>query len=149
MKPIKVKEIDIPQIQEIYLSYWNEVGMDSYFEYKRIIMYNKSYCYKINDELISFCLMEYNLEDKLIYIDLLCVKKKYAGNHYGKSILNFCIENCKKFNHKKFGLHVSTKNKIAIKLYESLGFKIKEFIKDYYNDDKPENNYAYFMVLNI
>ena len=148
LKAIKVKEIDIPQLQEIYLSYWNEEGMYSYYEFKRIIMYNESYCYKINDELIAFCLVEYKLEEKMIYIDLLCVKKEFAGNHYGKSILKFCIENCKKLNHKSFALHVSTRNTIAMRIYESLGFKIQEYIKDYYSEDETRNNNAYFMILN-
>ena len=148
LKPIKVKENDIPQIQEIYTTYWKIGGMDSYNGFRNIIIFDKSYCYKINDELIAFCLMEYKKEEDMIYVDLLCVKKEYAGNHYGKSLLYFCIENCKKLNSKYFGLHVSTKNKIAIKLYETLGFKIKDFIKEFYSDDIPQNNDAYFMILN-
>ena len=148
IKIFKLEEKDIPSIQEIFLSYWGTKGLDFFSEYKRMIGQNMSYCHKIEGELIDFCLLEYNSKEKLVYIDLLCVKKEYSGHHYGKSIFNYCIEKCKQNNFKIFGLHVSTKNKIALKLYEESGFIIKEFIKDFYSDEGPEGNDAYYMILN-
>ena len=45
-KPIKMTEKDIPQIQEIFISYWGTKSLEEYMELKRIINFNLSYSYK-------------------------------------------------------------------------------------------------------
>jgi len=146
--PIKMTEKDIPQIQEIFIFYWGTKSLEDYMEFKRIINYNLSYAYKVNDNLIGFCLMENKSEEDSIYVDLLCIRKEYSGNHFGESLLKYCIDNCQKMKYENFSLHVTTKNTPALNLYKKLGFEIKEFIKEYYEDQEPGNNDAYFMTLN-
>ena len=146
--PIKITEKDIPQIQEIFISYWGTKSLEDYIELKRIINYNLSYAYKVNDNLIGFCLMENKSEEDSIYVVLLCIRKEYSGNHFGESLLKYCIGNCQKMKYENFSLHVTTKNTPALNLYKKLGFGIKEFLKEYYEDQEPGNNDAYFMTLN-
>ena len=146
--PIKITEKDIPQIQEIFISYWGTKSLEDYIELKRIINYNLSYAYKVNDNLIGFCLMENKSEEDSIYVVLLCIRKEYSGNHFGESLLKYCIDNCQKMKYENFSLHVTTKNTPALNLYKKLGFAIKEFLKEYYEDQEPGNNDAYFMTLN-
>ena len=148
-KPIKITEKDIPQIQEIFIFYWGTKSLEDYMELKRIINYNLSYAYKVNDNLIAFCLLENKSEEDSIYIYLLCVRKEYSGNHFGESLLKYCIDNCQKMKYENFSLHVTTKNTPALNLYKKLGFGIKEFLKEYYEDQEPGNNDAYYMTLNL
>ena len=149
IKPIKMAIEDLPQIAEIFISYWGTMGLYHDTVFERIINQNMSYVYKIHDEVIAFCLMSYDYNDDIVEVDLLCVKKKYKGFHLGKNILSFCIDNCIKLNYNNFCLHVSTTNTPAFNLYKKLGFEIKEFIAEYYSDEKPEDRNAYYMELKI
>ena len=149
IKPIKMKIEDLPQIAEIYISYWGTMCLYKDEEFERIINQNLSFVYKIEDEVIAFCLMEYNYKYDIVIVDILCVKKEFKGHHLGKSLLSFCINYCKDLNYKHFCLHVSTTNIPAFNLYEKLGFVIFGFIPKYYRDEKPEDSDAYYMTLNI
>ena len=147
--PIKMEIKDIPQIKEIYKSFWGTIDLFKNSEFKQVIKQNLSYEYKIDNEIIAFCLIEYPTNDNLAEIELLCVKKEYQGYHLGKSLLSFCINNCCNLNIKNFCLHVSSNNIPAINLYKNQGFTTKNFIKDYYHDKDPNDNDAYFMILDM
>ena len=147
--PIKMVTKDIQQVIDIYKSYWSYRGLYAYSFLKRVIEQNLSYAYKIEEEIIAFCLVENVPDKRIIEIDLLCVKKEYKGNHLGKSLLNFCINICKRLNFNNFGLHVSTTNTAALGLYSNIGFKIISKIQDYYNDFNPKDNHAYYMTLTL
>ena len=146
---IKMKIEDIPQIAEIFISYWGTMCLYSDYEFERIISQNISYVYKINDEVIAFCLMEYIFEEDEVNIDLLCVKKEFKGNHLGEKLLSFCINYCLELECSNFTLQVSTKNVPALNLYRKLGFVVSGFLKNYYDDEAPGERDAYSMVLNI
>ena len=148
IKPIKMKIKDLPQIIEIYKSYWGERGLFKDSIFKNIIQQNLSYVYKINDEIIGFCLMEYLPNNNIIEIALLCIKEEYKSIHLGKTLLSFCINYCISKNYKNFSLHVSTKNIPALRLYEQIGFTTRKLINNYYNDEDPKVNDAYYMTLN-
>ena len=94
IKSIKMELDDIPQLKEIYKSFWGTIDLFKNSLFKRIIKQNLSYVYKIRNEVISFCLIELNNKDNNAEIDLLCVKKEYQGYHLGKTLLEFCINNC-------------------------------------------------------
>ena len=148
--PIRMVTSDIKEIKEIYISYWGERGLYKDTFLQRIIIQKLSYCFKINNKLIAFCLMYYNSKNKIVNISLICVRKEYKGKGLGTSILKFCINNCINKKAKTFDLHVSTTNEPAKKLYTKLGFKpILPIIKQYYHDENPEDNDAYYMVLKI
>ena len=148
IKSILITIKDIPQISELFISFWGIKNLytNSYFEF--IINQNISYGYKIKNELIACCLMAYNNRNKYVTVILLCVKKEYQRNHFGKSLLSFCINNCRNGNLRNFELNVSVRNLKALNLYKKLGFIIKCYISNYYNDENPKDNDAYYMVLN-
>ena len=138
IKPVKIILSDIPKIKEIYISIWGTIGLFSNLEFRRVIKQNISYLYKIDNEVIAFCLIDYQKKENISEICLLCVKKEYQGFHLGESLLSFCLNKCSNLNKKNFSLHVSTTNFPAINLYEKKGFTIKTFIKKYYNDENPK-----------
>ena len=148
IKPILMTINDIPQINEIYKSFWGAQTLYNNNILEKIINLNMSYTYKIKNEVIAFCLMAYNNKKKLISVILLCVKKEYQGKHLGKSLLSFCINMCKNRNFRNFDLHVSTTNLTAFILYKKLGFVVNSFIKNYYHDVNSKDNDAYYMTLN-
>ena len=147
IKPIKIEIKDIPQIIEIYKSFWGVIGIFPNSFFKKIIKQNLSYAYKIYDEIIGCCLVEYIAKDDIAEIDLFCIRKKYQGNHLGDSLLSFCINNCSNLNMKKFSLYVSTKNIPAFNLYKKQGFTVKNTVKNYYYDKHTETNDAYHIIL--
>ena len=149
INPIKIIVEDIPQIIEISYSFWGKRGLYKRTILEKIINQKLSYAYKIKDELIAFCLMYNKINTNIINVYLICVKKEYQGNNLGKSLLSYCINYCKYCNFKNFDLHVSTNNIVAFTVYKKLGFIVKSFLKNYYRDENPENNDAFYMTLNI
>ena len=149
LEPVKMKIEDLPQIAEIYISYWGTMCLYPDTTFERIIRQDLSYVYKIKDEVIAFCLMEYEYLKDTVNVDLLCVKKEFKGNKLGKKLLSFCINYCNELEYKNFALHVSTTNTPAFNLYQKLGFVIIGFIEKYYSDEAPEDSDAYFMTLNM
>ena len=147
IKPIPVTDEDIPQMNEIYKTFWGIKGIYPDEEYKRIIKQNLSYSYKNGGEIMAFCLLDYSENEKITEIYLLCVKKSYQCCKLGELLLSFCIDNCCKLNYKKFCLHVYTTNSIALGLYKKLGFEIKQFIPELYKDETPVDNDGYYMEL--
>ena len=149
IKPIKMQIEDIPQIANIFISYWGTKCLYKDIIFEKIINQNLSFGYKIKDEVIAFCLVHYNNKYNIVQVILLCVKKEFKGHHLGKSLLSFCINYCKNLNYNNYSLHVSTTNIPAFNLYKKLGFVICEFIPKYYSDEKPEDSDAYYMTLKI
>ena len=147
IKPIKMQIEDIPQIANIFISYWGTKCLYKDIVFEKIINQNLSFVYKIKDEVIALCLMHYNHKYNIVQVDLLCVKKEFKGHHLGKSLLSFCINYCKSLNYNNYSLHVSTTNIPAFNLYKKLGFVICGFIQKYYSDEKPEDSDAYYMTL--
>ena len=79
---------DFDQMIEIYKSFWGVRGLNDPIAYQKIIEQNLSYVYKIGNELIAFCLVEYLYEKNNIEINLLCVKEEYKGMKFGKNLRN-------------------------------------------------------------
>ena len=149
IKPIKMQIEDLPQIADIFISYWGTKCLYKDVVFEKIINQNLSFVYKIKDEVIALCLMDFNYKSNIVQVDLLCVKKEFKGHHLGKSLLSFCINYCKSLNYNNYSLHVSTTNMPAFNLYKKLGFVICGFIEKYYSDEKPEDSDAYYMILKI
>ena len=149
IKPILISIKDIPQIIELFISFWGTKNLYTTSYLKLIICQNISYGYKIKDELIACCLMAYNYKKNFVTVILLCVKKEYQGKYLGKSLLSFCINICRYGNVRNFDLNVSVANKKAFNLYRKLGFVVKNYIPNYYNDENPKDNDSYYMILKI
>ena len=146
-KPIIMTYKDIPQIIRIFKSYWGTKDLYKISSFIKIIKQNLSFVLKIDYEIIGFCLMEYCPNTHIIEVALLCIKKEYKGHHLGNYLLSYSINYCRNLNLKKFSLHVSTTNIPALTLYTKLGFKVIQVIKNYYHDEDPNNNNAYYMLL--
>ena len=138
---------DISQINNIIVSFWGKNSKYDNRFYYRVLKHNLSYVYKIENEIIAVCLVEKFEREKEIDIALLCVKKAYQRNGLGKSLLNFCINNCIKKGYYVFFLHVATTNFIAINLYKKLGFYAVKYVPNYYHNDPPPDNNAYLLKL--
>ena len=140
---------DIPEIKTLSYYFWEDEGIFSENFYDTILSQKLSLIYKNKKSniIIAICLANYEKEENEVNISLLCVKKEYQRKGFGKLILNSCIDNCIKKGYYHFYLHVAVTNKKAIKLYEKVGFKKCELIKNYYSEDKPPNNDAFLMKL--
>lgn len=84
----------------------------------KINFYNKS-----NDRIGQVCISSADTNNGFVY-DLEVVKK-YRGKGYGRKIMTFVMS-----NYKIKDLTVNPDNQIAINLYKSLGFKVKQFWND-------------------
>ena len=140
---------DIPDIKVLCYFFWEDEGIYSENFYEKLLRQNLSYIYKEKetDELIALCLALYEKKEKMVNIAVLCVKQEYQKRGLGKSILNSCIDNCIKKGYNKFYLHVMVTNESAIRLYEKVGFRKIELVKNYYSNDPPPNNDAFLMEL--
>ena len=145
--PILALMDDVSQINNILISIWGKHSIYDANYYYRVMKKNLSYVYKNDKEVIAVCLINNIQSYKEINIDLICVKKEYQGKGLGKSLLQFCINNCINKGFYEFILHVATTNQKAINLYKKLGFTIVNYIRNYYHLDKPPDNNAYIMRL--
>ena len=145
--PILAIMDDVSQINHILISIWGKHSIYDTNYYFKILKNNLSYVYKNDKEVIAVCLINDFQSYKSINIDLICVKIEYQGKGLGKSLLEFCINNCMKRGFYEFFLHVATTNQRAINLYKKLGFTIVKFIKNYYHLDNPPDKDAYMMRL--
>lgn len=84
----------------------------------KINFYNKS-----NDRIGQVCISSADTNNGFVY-DLEVVKK-YRGKGYGHKIMIFVMN-----NYKIKDLTVNPDNQIAINLYKSLGFKVKQLWND-------------------
>lgn len=148
-KPILAVVEDIPQMDELTRKIFGKNGVFSENIYKSDIKQNLSFVYKTKDnKIIALCLTRYNLNDNEVEIDIFCVHENYRKMGLGKKLLLHCIEYCTNKGIYNFVLNVSVTNISAINFYFKFGFKIAQFIKSYYPNDKPPNSHAYVMVLN-
>ena len=86
-------------------------------------------CYKENEKVIGYIYFKYQIqEDKKGYlIDGLYVESNYRNKGIAKSLINEGLKIAKNYNIDFIDINVMSKNKLAIKLYESFGFEIFSF----------------------
>ena len=148
-QPILAVINDIPQMDALTREIFGKNGVFSENLYKSAIKQNLSYVYKNKDnKVIAFCLAEYESDKNKVEIVVFCVHENYRKKGIAKKLLQHCIQNCEVKGMHNFYLNVSVTNFTAINFYLKFGFKVVEFIKNYYPKDSPPNNDAYLMVLN-
>jgi [ribosomal protein S18]-alanine N-acetyltransferase len=125
--------------------------------FKEEILYDKDYLSRFcklkqgyimrkNDKtLIGYAIfgMTYCESQRIFTIVSIGVLNTYRGKGYGKMLLQTILD---KYPTREISLHVRVTNKVAQKLYKSLGFEIKNIEEKYYhqlNDD------AYHMVKKV
>jgi [ribosomal protein S18]-alanine N-acetyltransferase len=78
----------------------------------------------------------------------ICIKSKYQKNGYGKKLLEFLIGEAKELKAKQIYLEVRASNKVAISLYQSIGFNEMGLRKNYYPaNNKREDAYLFAMEI--
>ena len=83
-----------------------------------------------NGKLIANILFYHNLktkDEKYIFINCICVRKKYRRKGLATKLLNFVFDIIKEKNYYCCLLEMRNNNLIAKKLYEKEGFKIYNF----------------------
>lgn len=91
--------------------------------------FDNKYILKINDEEVSF--IEIHKLYEVLDITNIFTKENKRRKGYARKLIQFIIENT---DAKKIMLEVNIENEIAIKLYESIGFKVISERKKYYGD---------------
>lgn len=87
---------------------------------------------EINDEIIGYASYYIHIDEG--DINNIAVKESYRKQGKGKALVLALIDDAKSRNVKKLFLEVRENNTVAIKLYESLGFKKISVRKKYYSD---------------
>ena len=104
-------------------------------EYKELIDNKNIYCVKYDNNLVAYILIairEKNINDskmryrKILKIESICVTKDYRNKGIGTKILEFIDTLAKTNNCTDIYLDVNNHNKKAIKLYEKMGFIMKQ-----------------------
>jgi len=107
------------------------------------IMKDRYYIVESEDGMMGYFSVEKRKE--ILYIANILIIKKYRGKKYSKFILNHIEFIAKLNNIKIIGLHVFSKNIVAINLYMQSGYKTAmERIKPFYED---KESYYYEKIL--
>jgi ribosomal-protein-alanine N-acetyltransferase len=85
-------------------------------------------------ELAGFCL--FHEARSLGRILNLAIHPKFQGKKLGKALLYAALERLKASGDREVFLEVGTDNRVALKLYESAGFRLLRTFEDYYGDGK-------------
>ena len=115
------------------ISYENSYVVYSFFEHDDN---NKTSIFE-NRNIVGYCLV-----DDTGHIISICIIPDYRNYTYGTQLLSSVLVNLKNKNVEQSSLYVRTTNQIAIHIYKSLGFQIKNIKLKYYTDDED----AYYMV---
>lgn len=89
---------------------------------------NDSYYYHLDDDLIGSCSI-YE-ENDIINIYEVFIEPPYRGRGFGRQIISDLLWDLVNSG-KKIHLHVSESNTVALKLYTSCGFEIKDSVAYY------------------
>lgn len=99
---------------------------------------------KKEDHIVGY--IGYWLRDEYVEITNVAVAKEYQRLGYGRELVSQCIEEALAMNATTFTLEVRVSNMPAIKLYESVGFKIVSVRKNYYKETHED---AYLMLKEV
>ena len=94
------------------------------------------------NEIIGFILGGYTANKGEAHILSIALLQEYRNQGLGKELLKYFIKRIETLGYNSIKLEVNVDNKIAIQLYESLGFQIISRIRKYYQDDSD----AFLMI---
>jgi ribosomal-protein-alanine N-acetyltransferase len=80
-------------------------------------------------------------EDGQVYFSGLVIYPKFQGRGIGRQVMNKLFEQLKDI--KIFSLVTHLDNIAALKLYQSLGFVVKERVENYFGDGEPRLKLEY------
>ena len=100
---------------------------------------------KFDGTIRGFILLSFNLVDSFSHLLKILVAPKFRGLKIAKNLLNEAVRVLKERGIETFFLEVEEENVIALKLYESMGFKIIHKKKHFYSNGST----AIIMTLGI
>lgn len=103
-------------------------------EYLEELKTDKIFLIEIGGETVGSVMYEIKSPEHA-YISGLVVSPKFQGKGIAREAMTRVLEDLK--NYKRIDLVTHPENKPAIKLYESLGFKIESQIENYFGDGEP------------
>ena len=129
---VQVHEMHVTWNPEIYISV-EEVISKEYF--KNLIKNEEIYIAKEDKEIVGYII--FNIKEKenpimryrkQLDIDAICVDERYRGKGIGTKLLEVVKEIAKSKGCTDLYLTVNQENENAIKVYEKLGFKVKNIV---------------------
>jgi len=99
------------------------------------IVYNDQTRYfiaKVEDDRVGY--VGIFLKESDAEIINIFVSEKYRAQGIGKKLMEKVIDICYKEKISKVNLEVRQDNKVALKMYEDLGFKLQGVLKNYYKN---------------
>ena len=148
--------VDMEQAaKHIWIDYYKDIFSKDQIEYMLKLFHSREAIEKqIQNGAIYMMLMfgnetigyvSYYLEDDILHIPRLCIKKEYRGKGLAKQVLEhvetiFLTKEHGYSHVKKIQHNISVKNKSAIQIYERLGFYKKKrvtvsFGNGYFSED--------------
>ncbi len=100
------------------------------------------YISKDDDKVISILWFFFHFvnQKKYIHLNKIIVHEQYRGKSIATKLLDFLFDYANKHNVEKIDLNVSKKNKLALKIYENVGFKKERYYMTYTLKEKSLNN---------
>ena len=148
---MKINSVSIKDLDEIFKLESNTFKKDAFSKNSilNLILKNTFFFKLINNsnsnEIVGFIIIIQDREDRVNLINLL-ISEQYQNKGYGSHLLKFTLNKIKEMNNiEVIVLNVNSKNKVAIWLYQKVGFQIVQKIENYYRQKKS----AYLMILNI
>lgn len=145
MEYLKAKEIDIEQCQKLkkeVIARLDKSGLHIRDEeypsdelIKEDILFSNARVIKENDEIIAYACFDEVVkefgenvfkEDNLYSFSRLMVKSGFTGKHVATFLIKSMLKEMKELGADGCGVLVHPINKVAIKMYERLGFNLEE-----------------------
>ena len=145
MEYLKAKEIDIEQCQKLkkeVIARLDKSGLHICDEeypsvelIKEDILFSNARVIKENNEIIAYACFDKAVkefgenvfkEDNLYSFSRLMVKSGFTGKHVATFLINSMLKEMKDLGADGCGVLVHPINKVAIKMYERLGFNLEE-----------------------
>lgn len=145
---VNSSEADMHEVYELDRQLFAEQDpYDSYEEFKNIVRNNQLSTYVVkdgNNRMLGYYQLE-PVKNGDLYIDSIGLKPEYRNSRKGyqtikyawDEILNYARDN----GASTLSLHVTASNRNLLRMYQNLGFTIKETLHNYYEDGSD----AYFM----
>ena len=109
----KLENFKLVQVDNLFIEKWKE-----YYKFlKHIDLNDNVYCWVDKDQIVAVLMID-NKDDKIHFITGIEVTKAYQGYGLGNQVLEFAIKRGAN------QLSVMKDNKVAIKMYQSHGFRI-------------------------
>lgn len=143
----KATTSDLPFMIDIERKSFNEIDRFKIYQIKHFVKNkNKSIITDIilkGSVLIGWAAYFTRKNSSSVRLYTFCIDPAFRGKGFGKEYLKLRLKDLQK-NFKKITLEVRVSNSSAIKLYESLGFKKKKTLRNYYLDEDGIKMEIYF-----